>query len=917
MKRLKKTSTVFLSILMVVTLFLATAFTAFAEDDQENTETSVVTAQDEPSSHEHNGVIFTEWTDALAAAQHIDNPPEGGWTASNSIPVKEGSYYLSSDVTSNIDSWHNNETIKLCLNEHDISMVKLLSYVNSGNLTLYDHPLSHAQFYTGYGFDVNTGSSFTLNSAKIANVDASENHDWVVNNGGTLTVHHGEITASDSTKKGINNSGTLNLSGNVVINGSNQDFVGIYANDSGTINITGELTCVSGSISVASQTEPSVSGPVTIAQGVNYSIESGDVAKFVSKNPEYNIRMRDNTIQLTLPSVTFDSNGGTGSMNEQYVPKNDPTALASNTFSYDGYVFDGWNTEADGSGQSFTDREEVTLDSDLTLYAQWATVPGLDLGDGSVSVSDGSIIYIPADHTLTLFHGAEISGGIRYTGSDMLTIEVKDNVPVDGGLIVGNNSYGIYAKNADVTIQGYGTLNVIDTLQNVPDTTTMNSYGIYTRKGIEFKGDVVVNASGAGGVNESRGIYASDISFNDQVNVHASGGNNTIEGSYGIDCNHITMLGGIVSGTAGDSEANKSYGINVDGEDATLTIHDGTITGDAGNVGINLKADPASMDGAIKATAGSSSSDCQEVGATATNLKSYPWSNLEIVRAKGGYTIALEDSIDIYYQVYGLTEGTRPEDYEITYTFDGKTETKNLTQADITGNNSYSFIIAKCAARQMTDPVNYTIKYIGGGIEQTLKTGSKSIKQYCDETIESPTGTYPEKEVSICKAILDYGTYAQKYFKYKTDTLANGGTDYYNPNDISLPEYTSTVTGSCTGITGWGSSLVTKSKTGFNIVFEHENGTTFDNYEFTVDGETVTATEVDDSNFYIIKISGIAAKDLDNEYTVTVINKSDVSTMTYKTSPLRYLATAGGSSEENICKMLYNYHLKAKEYFTQ
>ncbi len=52
------------------------------------------------------------------------------------------------------------------------------------------------------------------------------------------------------------------------------------------------------------------------------------------------------------------------------------TKLRKNTLSSKGYVFTGWNTKADGSGQSFTDGQEVlnlTLEENGTvkLYAQW------------------------------------------------------------------------------------------------------------------------------------------------------------------------------------------------------------------------------------------------------------------------------------------------------------------------------------------------------------------------------------------------------------------------------------------------------------------------------------------------------------------------------------------------------------------
>ena len=73
-------------------------------------------------------------------------------------------------------------------------------------------------------------------------------------------------------------------------------------------------------------------------------------------------------------TVTFDANGGTGSMASQTgIPYNTSTPLntMSGLTAPAGMTFIGWNTQADGKGDSYADGASVKLTTNTTLYAQW------------------------------------------------------------------------------------------------------------------------------------------------------------------------------------------------------------------------------------------------------------------------------------------------------------------------------------------------------------------------------------------------------------------------------------------------------------------------------------------------------------------------------------------------------------------
>ena len=75
----------------------------------------------------------------------------------------------------------------------------------------------------------------------------------------------------------------------------------------------------------------------------------------------------------TTYTVTFDANGGTGTMQPQIFNKGEARALTPNSFTRENYIFAGWNTRNDGSGTAYSDKQSITVSQDMVLYAQWKT----------------------------------------------------------------------------------------------------------------------------------------------------------------------------------------------------------------------------------------------------------------------------------------------------------------------------------------------------------------------------------------------------------------------------------------------------------------------------------------------------------------------------------------------------------------
>ena len=134
--------------------------------------------------------------------------------------------------------------------------------------------------------------------------------------------------------------------------------------------------------------------------------------------------------------VIFDKNGGdteasprimsqekvAGSANHFDLPTTNPTRS--------GYIFTGWNTKADGSGDAFTAATDVT--SNITVYAQWKdsttySVTYKDGVDGTV-FADQMTAGLHVGDTTPAFSGTPTRSGYTFTGwQPSVAATVTDN----------------------------------------------------------------------------------------------------------------------------------------------------------------------------------------------------------------------------------------------------------------------------------------------------------------------------------------------------------------------------------------------------------------------------------------------------------------------------------------------------------
>jgi uncharacterized repeat protein (TIGR02543 family) len=85
-------------------------------------------------------------------------------------------------------------------------------------------------------------------------------------------------------------------------------------------------------------------------------------------------------ITNTLKSFTvyYDANGGTGTTPDEVYKYGSPVEAIGNPFEKAGNTFTGWNTKANGTGDSYDEEEIFQMPAeDVTLYAQWTPNTGI------------------------------------------------------------------------------------------------------------------------------------------------------------------------------------------------------------------------------------------------------------------------------------------------------------------------------------------------------------------------------------------------------------------------------------------------------------------------------------------------------------------------------------------------------------
>lgn len=200
------------------------------------------------------------------------------------------------------------------------------------------------------------------------------------------------------------------------------------------------------------------------------------------------------------------------------------TKLSPNTFKRDGYTFAGWNTKENGSGKSYSDGQEVTLDNDLVLYAQWKVEKytlTFDANGGNGTMAQQSFTYDVFQNISSVLFNKEgyvfdswntkaDGTGISYSNGQ--NISLKDNLTL----------YAQWSVENPVVVNKYNYDKDSNYIADIDVETSLDSYMQNIKLGSGYRMDV-----GFKNINNNKylytgsrtRIYKNNVLYKELINV--------------------------------------------------------------------------------------------------------------------------------------------------------------------------------------------------------------------------------------------------------------------------------------------------------------------------------------------------------------------------------------------------------------
>ena len=291
-----------------------------------------------------------------------------------------------------------------------------------------------------------------------------------------------------------------------------------------------------------------------------------------------------------------------------------------------------------------------------------------------------------------------------------------------------------------------------------------------------------------------------------------------------------------------------------------------------------------------------------------------------------GYQVVINGNFDLKYYIDLSKEAANDTDAYIEYKVGDRIQ--KVKQREI--SNGHYVYICEVPVAQIGDKVTATLHYK----DKSYALTQYSVKDYLNTIVQNKDKKEEYgKATDIASAILNYGSRAQLYFGYKTDSLVNSAlsdAEIKKADSILAQDIKKAITNKESGVLEnndfkyYGASLVCKSDTGMKLYFENKNSLSLKEiekkYDISIKDCKKQVSKSINGNMICITINDLNATELDDNFVVQITNKQNSSqSMSVSTSPYIYIKKSmdsGNAKLINLSKALYWYSQKAIEYST-
>ena len=281
---------------------------------------------------------------------------------------------------------------------------------------------------------------------------------------------------------------------------------------------------------------------------------------------------------VTYVTLSFNANGGSGSMSSQSVPSGVATAINTCTFTApSGKQFAGW-AETSGGSVAFADGANITISANKTLYAKWEDIPTYTVtfmnGTTTLSTQTGvagtalSVPSTPAACTGYTFEGWSTNTyAVDNTASP--SIVTPTTIPA-----ANTTYYAVFSKT-----ETGGTPELTNNYAKITSTDDLTSGSNYVIAGYYNSNYYALNTTTGGGGSAVAYLGTTTVTPSDDVISNPDAANIwqiTISGSYlnfyNADANK--KLYTYTSGSGGSTKYNLGLTTGSTGINYTYSVSD-------------------------------------------------------------------------------------------------------------------------------------------------------------------------------------------------------------------------------------------------------------------------------------------------------------------------------------------------------